>query len=445
MLDNLHNRPSSAVSKEVIGRNMINILRQRIPFLFMVLLVQPAFSADTKQASKLPTAEIQSFVETFETIREGYVETLSDEDILHKALKGMVSGLDPHSEYFTKTELADFNELTSGNYAGIGVEVEMKDKRLTIVTPIDGSAAAEAGILPGDVIIKIDNTLITDLGMQDIVTLMRGEVGSTVSLDIEREGEIKHYELTRRLVEDASVTAKWLDTGIAYFRISQFQGDSDLEFYQAIDKLAAESKIQGVVLDLRNNPGGVLQSAVGVVDAFVDKGMIVYTTGRHEMSKSQFKATEKNTKFKQIPVVVLVNDGSASASEIVAGALQDHKRAVVLGTETFGKGSVQTVVPLSNGDAVKLTTALYYTPNGRSIQAQGITPDLIVPQATLTFDKDPFLVKESELKGHLGNGTGGEERTSADVLSDIGELARTDFQLFQAVTILKTLPKLVQK
>jgi carboxyl-terminal processing protease len=445
MLVDLYDKHKPAASKEVIGINMINILRQHIPFLFVVLLAQPAFSADIQEKSILPTAEIQSFVETFETIREGYVEVLSDEDILNKALKGMVSGLDPHSEYFTKSELVDFNELTSGNYAGIGVEVEMRDNHLIIVTPVDASVAAEAGILPGDVIIKIDNTLITDLGMKDIVTLMRGEIGSTVTLDIERDGEVKHYELIRRLVEDESVTEKWLDDDIAYFRLSQFQGDSASEFYQSIDKLEQERKIKGVVLDLRNNPGGVLQSAVGVVDAFIDEGMIVYTNGRHEMSKGQFMATKKNTKLGTVPLVVLVNEGSASASEIVAGALQDHQRAVILGTETFGKGSVQTVVPLSNGDAVKLTTALYYTPNGRSIQAQGITPDLVVPQATLTFEKGQFFIKEAELKGHLDNGTGGEERTSADVKSDISELAQTDFQLFQAVTILKTLPKLVQK
>ncbi|MBR7887704.1 S41 family peptidase [Marinomonas sp. A79] len=416
----------------------------------MAFCVVPAFadsasSAERSTHTPLPTAEIQSFVETFETIREGYVEVMSDEDILNKALKGMVSGLDPHSEYFTKSELVEFNELTSGNYAGIGVEVEVKDKRLTIVTPIDGSAAAQAGILPGDVIVKINNTLVTDLGMQDIVTLMRGDVGSTVTLDIERDGEVKRYELTRSLVEDESVTSKWLESSIAYFRISQFQSDSDVEFYEAIEQRETEGEIKGVVLDLRNNPGGVLQSAVGVVDAFIDKGMIVYTNGRHEISKSQFTATKKNTRLANVPVVVLVNEGSASASEIVAGALQDHQRAVILGAETFGKGSVQTVVPLSNGDAVKLTTALYYTPNGRSIQAQGVTPDLVVPQATLTFTKGQFFVKEAELKGHLGNGTGGEERTSADVVSDIGELAKTDFQLFQAVTILKTLPKLVQK
>ena len=423
---------------------MIKSLRQRISSLFMALMLLPILSSGVQAKDTLPTAEIQSFVETFETIHEGYVETLSDEDILHKALKGMVSGLDPHSEYFTKSELADFDELTSGNYAGIGVEVEMKDNLLTIIAPIDGSPAAEAGILPGDVIVRIDSTLISDLSMQDIVGLMRGDVGSKVKLAIEREGEIKNYELTRRLVEDESVSSKWLDNGIAYFRISQFQSDSSREFSSAIKTMTKEEPIHAVVLDLRNNPGGVLQSAVGIVDAFVDQGLIVYTKGRHELSRSEFTATKKNTLLGKVPVVVLINEGSASASEIVAGALQDHNRAVVLGTESFGKGSVQTVIPLSNGDAVKLTTALYYTPNGRSIQAQGITPDLIVPQATLSVEKGQFFVKEAELKGHLSNGTGGEERTSADAQPEIGELANSDFQLFQAVSILKTLPKLVQ-
>ncbi|MBJ7537861.1 S41 family peptidase [Marinomonas sp. C1424] len=411
--------------------------------LFASLSVQSSFAADSKAPPTLPIAEIQSFVGTFETIREGYVEVLSDEEVLHKALKGMVSALDPHSEYFTKSELAEFNELTSGKYAGIGVEVEMKDKRLTVVSPVDGSAAAEAGILPGDVIVRIDNTLITDFGMQDIIGLMRGEVGTDLTLDIERDGQIKQYELTRRLVTDASVSEKWLGQGIAYFRISQFQGDSDNELYNAIDKLSKEDKIQGAVLDLRNNPGGVLQSAVGIVDAFIDKGIVVYTDGRHEMSKSQYVASSKNTRLAKVPVVVLINEGSASASEIVAGALQDHKRAIIVGTESFGKGSVQTIVPLSNGDAVKLTTALYYTPNGRSIQAQGITPDLMIPQASLSFDKEQFFVKEAELKGHLSNGTGGKERTSADVKIELSELAEKDFQLFQAVTILKALPKFI--
>lgn len=418
---------------------------QKIIFMCVALLTHPVLYADVLEKPALPTAEIQSFVEAFETIREGYVEVLSDEDILNKALKGMVSGLDPHSEYFTKNELVDFNELTSGNYAGIGVEVEIKDKRLTIITSVDGSAAAQAGVLSGDVIIKINSTIITDLGMQDIVTLMRGDIGSVVTLDIDRNGEIKHYELTRRLIDDNSVTAKWLGDGIAYFRLSQFQSDSSEEFYQAIEALKKEGVIKGVVLDLRNNPGGILQSAVGVVDAFIDTGMIVYTKGRHDVSNSQFVATKGNTTLADAPLIVLVNEGSASASEIVAGALQDHQRALIVGTETFGKGSVQTVVPLSNGDAVKLTTALYFTPNGRSIQAQGIRPNLVMPQATLTFDTGEFVVKEAELKGHLGNGTGGKERTSADVVSDISELAKTDFQLFQAITVLKTWPKFGSK
>lgn len=426
---------------------MINVLRQTAFFLCITLLAPPALSSSSGLQGKsvLPTAEIQSFVEIFETIREGYVEVLSDEAILYKALKGMVSGLDPHSEYFTKEELIGFNELTSGNYAGIGVEVELRDGKLIIVTPVDGSAASEAGVMPGDVIVRVDTTLITGLGMQDIIMLMRGEVGSAVALDVERDGEINHYELVRRLIEEESVSKKWLDSNIAYFRISQFQSDSGTEFRKAIAELQKEHSIEGVVLDLRNNPGGVLQSAVSVVDVFINDGMIVYTSGRHDVSKSQFVASKNKTILATVPVVVLINEGSASASEIVAGALQDHNRAVILGTETFGKGSVQTVVTLSNGDAVKLTTALYYTPNGRSIQAQGITPDLVIPQATLTFDKGQFFVKEAELKGHLGNGTGGEERTSTDVESDIGELARTDFQLFQAVSILKARPKLIQK
>lgn len=422
---------------------MMNPLKRGLVLLLMAFSAQQSMAADKpvdSHASPLPLSQIQSFVETFETIREGYVDDLSDQQILNKALKGMVSALDPHSEYLTKDEVADFEDLTSGNYAGVGVEVEMKDGKLTVVSPIDGSPAKQAGILPGDVIVKVGTTYISDLGFQDVMNLMRGEVGTKVTLDIERGGKIKHFSLERRLVEDESVTSKWLSKGIAYLRIKQFQGDTDTEFYKAVKKLQKEQPINGVVLDLRNNPGGVLQAAVGVVDTFIDKGMIVYTDGRHKLSKSQFRATTKHTLLPKVPLVVLINDGSASASEIVAGALQDHQRALIMGTESFGKGSVQTVVPLSNGAAVKLTTALYYTPNGRSIQAQGITPDLVVPEATLTLNKDHFVVKEAELKGHLSNGTGGADRTNTAEQFKLSDLAKSDFQLFQALTILKTLP-----
>jgi carboxyl-terminal processing protease len=425
------------------GKNMMNPLKRGLVLLLMAFSAQQSMAADKpvdSHASPLPLSQIQSFVETFETIREGYVDDLSDQQILNKALKGMVSALDPHSEYLTKDEVADFEDLTSGNYAGVGVEVEMKDGKLTVVSPIDGSPAKQAGILPGDVIVKVGTTYISDLGFQDVMNLMRGEVGTKVTLDIERGGKIKHFSLERRLVEDESVTSKWLSKGIAYLRIKQFQGDTDTEFYKAVKKLQKEQPINGVVLDLRNNPGGVLQAAVGVVDTFIDKGMIVYTDGRHKLSKSQFRATTKHTLLPKAPLVVLINDGSASASEIVAGALQDHQRGLIMGTESFGKGSVQTVVPLSNGAAVKLTTALYYTPNGRSIQAQGITPDLVVPEATLTLNKDHFVVKEAELKGHLSNGTGGADRTNTAEQFKLSDLAKSDFQLFQALTILKTLP-----
>lgn len=423
---------------------MKNSLSRGLVVLCVALSVQQSSAAEQQPVDKpsaLPLSEIQSFVETFETIREGYVDKLSDQEILDKALKGMVSALDPHSEYMTKSEVADFEELTTGSYAGVGVEVEMKGDKVTIISPIDGSPAQKAGILPGDVIVKVDKTFITNMGFQDVMNLMRGKVGTTIKLDIERDGKIKHFVLERRMVEDTSVTTKWISDGIAYLRISQFQGDTDKEFRKAIEKLQKEQPIKGVILDLRNNPGGVLQAAVGVVDTFINKGMIVYTDGRHALSKSQFKATTKNTLLPTVPLVVLVNDGSASASEIVAGALQDHKRGVIMGTETFGKGSVQTVVPLSDGSAVKLTTALYYTPNGRSIQAQGITPDLVVPQATLSVDKDVFVVKEAELKGHLSNGKGGKDRISSETRFDLSDLAKKDFQLFEAATILKTLPK----
>ncbi|ADZ92751.1 S41 family peptidase [Marinomonas mediterranea] len=410
----------------------------------LVLTVTPSMA---EEKSSIPLEEIQSFVETFETIREGYVEDLDDRAILDKALKGMVAALDPHSNYLTSEEMKEFEKVTSGNYAGIGVEVEMADNVLTIVTPIDGSPAKEAGLEPGDVVVRIDSQLVSGMSLQDVTILMRGEVGTSVRLDVERDGQIKEYEIERRLIDESSITSKWLDKddGIAYIRLSQFQGDSGEEFASAIKQLKQDQPIEGVILDLRNNPGGVLQSAVSIVDSLVDNGMIVYTDGRHQLSKTEFKASKRATVLPDAPVVVMINEGSASASEVVAGALQDHKRAVILGTESFGKGTVQTVVPLTNGAAVKLTTALYFTPKGRSIQAQGIRPDIIIPQADITVPDDAFFIKEAELKGHISNGTGGEERTSSDVQSGLSQLAASDFQLFQALTILQSVPKLTKK
>ncbi|RDL43332.1 peptidase S41 [Marinomonas piezotolerans] len=398
---------------------------------------------DLPAERRIPLEEIQTFVETFETISAGYVEELDDQTILNKALKGMVSSLDPHSEFLTKEEVGEFDEQTSGNYAGIGIEVESEDGQLVVVAPVDGSPAAKAGIKAGDVIVRINDQLVTGMSLQEIVALMRGKEGTEVSLDIDREGVIKQFVLTRAQIKDSSVLTKWLGSDIAYMRISQFQGNSAEEFRDELQALQKQRAVKGMILDLRNNPGGVLQSAVAIVDTLIDEGLVVYTDGRHDFSQTQFTATKAATMLPKAPLIVLVNEGSASASEVVAGAVQDHNRGLILGTETFGKGSVQTVVPLTNGAAVKLTTALYYTPNGRSIQAQGIVPDMVIPQAQVKVEKGRFFIKEAELKGHLGNGTGGEERTSSDVDSNLNELATSDFQLFQAFSMLQSAQKFV--
>ncbi|TBR43797.1 S41 family peptidase [Marinomonas agarivorans] len=407
--------------------------------LTIALIAMPHLAAAKESA--VPLSEIQSFVESFEMISQGYVTELSDRDILNKTLKGMVSALDPHSEYLTKEEVEEFSRVTSGKYAGIGVEIEIRNNQLTVIAPIGDSPAALVGILAGDRILRIDGTLVNGMGLQEVITLMRGKAGTEIQITVAREEDIKEFTITRELIQSFSVTNKWLDNDIAYIRITQFQGSTGNEFEKALLNMQEEKTLQGLVLDLRNNPGGVLQGAVAVVDALLQDGLIVYTDGRHKTSKTQFNATQ-NQILGPVPIVVLVNSGSASASEIVAGALQDHKRAVIMGSETFGKGSVQTVIPLTDGSAMKLTTALYFTPNGRSIQAQGIIPDMIVPQAELVLEESSFFVKEADLNGHLANGRGGKDKNSIEVNETLDEVATTDFQLFQALSVLKAFPKL---
>lgn len=407
---------------------------------FTFALLAMPFVSSAKE-SAVPLSEIQAFVESFEMISQGYVTELSDRDILNKTLKGMVSALDPHSEYLTREEVQEFSRVTSGKYAGIGVEIEMRSNQLTVIAPIGDSPAALAGVLPGDRILRIDGTLVNGMGLQEVITLMRGKAGTDIQITVAREEDIKEFTITRELIQSSSVTNKWLEGDIAYVRITQFQGSTGNEFEKALLDMQDERTLQGLVLDLRNNPGGVLQGAVAVVDALLKEGLIVYTDGRHKTSKTQFNATQ-NQILGPVPIVVLVNAGSASASEIVAGALQDHRRAVIMGSETFGKGSVQTVIPLTDGSAMKLTTALYFTPNGRSIQAQGIIPDMVVPQAELVLQESDFFVKEADLNGHLANGRGGKDKNSIEVNETLDEVATTDFQLFQALSVLKAFPKL---
>jgi carboxyl-terminal processing protease len=396
------------------------------------------------QESKLPLQELRNFTEIFDRIRNSYVEPVDDETLLQYAIDGMLSNLDPHSDYLLPEDFSELQEHTSGKFGGLGIEVGIEEGLIKVVSPIDDTPAEKAGIKSGDFIVSLDGKPVREMSLTDAIDQMRGEPGTNIELSIRREGEkeLLEFVLTRAEIKVASVRGENLGDGIGYLRITQFQDKSGTELIAAIAKLqkkATENKEQlnGLVLDLRNNPGGVLGAAVEVSDAFLNSGLIVYTEGRISESDFRYSATEE-TIAEDIPLIVLINGGSASASEIVAGALQDHKRAVIVGTQSFGKGSVQSVLPIAGNKAIKLTTARYFTPNGRSIQAQGIQPDVFVEQSEVTTYEQSYY-KESDLSGHLSNGNGEEEsekthesdhRVSDDLLSK-------DFQLYQAYTLLK--------
>ena len=388
-------------------------------------------SADTPS---LPLAELRRFSEVFDRIKSAYVEPVDDAELLEDAIRGMLKGLDPHSVYLEPEAFEDLQVSTSGEFGGVGIEVSQEEGLIRVITPIDDTPAQRAGIKAGDLITKIDDKSVQSLGLDEAIGLMRGEVGTPITLTINRDGESEPLEFTveRAVIHVTSVSDKMLDNNIGYLRISQFQTGTGKDLAKAINKLTEQQKLAGLVLDLRNNPGGVLSGAVAVTDAFIDSGLIVYTEGRLNNANSEFRA-KAETLLGDTPMVVLINGGSASASEIVAGALQDHKRAVIMGTRSFGKGSVQTVLPLNEERGLKLTTARYYTPSGRSIQAQGIRPDVQVNEAELRNVRKDSQVKERDLAGHLGN-----EQGEAEGQLDM-ELARSDYQLFEAVNLLKAL------
>lgn len=388
-------------------------------------------SADTPS---LPLAELRRFSEVFDRIKSAYVEPVDDAELLEDAIRGMLKGLDPHSVYLEPEAFEDLQVSTSGEFGGVGIEVSQEEGLIRVITPIDDTPAQRAGIKAGDLITKIDDKSVQSLGLDEAIGLMRGEVGTPITLTINRDGESEPLEFTvkRAVIHVTSVSDKMLDNNIGYLRISQFQTGTGKDLAKAINKLTEQQQLAGLVLDLRNNPGGVLSGAVAVTDAFIDSGLIVYTEGRLNNANSEFRA-KAETLLGDTPMVVLINGGSASASEIVAGALQDHKRAVIMGTRSFGKGSVQTVLPLNEERGLKLTTARYYTPSGRSIQAQGIRPDVQVNEAELRNVRKDSQVKERDLAGHLGN-----EQGEAEGQLDM-ELARSDYQLFEAVNLLKAL------
>ena len=427
--------PRSATRRRV-KTPLRRTLAGALALLGATALSASAQHADMAPPGELPLDELRTFADVFNQIRIGYVEEIDDSELLEYAIKGMLMGLDPHSVYLTRDAFADLQTSTSGEFSGLGLEVGMDNGYLKVIAPIDGSPAAEAGILPGDIILKLDGTTIKGKNLNEAVDEMRGPVGSEIVVTIGRSGEAQPFDLTlvRDTIRVASVRQRWLESGYGYLRISQFQKNTGEDVSEAIAKLQAEQPIKGLVLDLRNNPGGVLGASVDVAGLFMEGGTVVYTEGRVDNSARSYDATEQDM-TDGAPLVVLINRGSASASEIVAGALQDHSRAVIMGTESFGKGSVQTVLPISEDRAVKLTTALYFTPNGRSIQAEGIVPDVIVDRAKVEAFDESRRISERDLAGHLdnaGNNVSGDAQASRGLISQ-------DNQLYEALTLLKGL------
>ncbi len=403
----------------------------------LALAISAPLSAVEEQG-KLPLDELRTFAEVYNQIRLGYVEEIDDSTLLEYAIQGMLSGLDPHSAYLTEDAFQSLQDNTSGEFTGLGLEVGMEDGYVKIISPIDGSPAAEAGLQSGDIILKLGSVPVKGMTLNEAIEIMRGPKGSKIELSIGRPGESQPFEVTlvRNTIKVASVRQSWLEPGYGYIRIAQFQNSTGEDVRKALEKLMAEQKLKGLVLDLRNNPGGILRASVDVAGLFLDGGNVVYTKGRVENSDTSFDADPLDI-TNGVPLVVLINQGSASASEIVAGALQDRGRAVLMGTRSFGKGSVQTVLPLSDSRAIKLTTALYFTPNGRSIQAEGIVPDIVVERAKITAYDDPQQITEADLSGHLNNANG----TSADKKTKqaASELLVDDNQLSEALALLKGL------
>jgi len=432
----------------------MNIKRQNIALVLVGVLTGVSISigsgvfAERESAASavLPVEELRTFSDVFGRIKNDYVEDVADSELLESAIRGMLAGLDPHSAYLDQEQFKELQVGTSGEFGGLGIEVGMEDGFVKVIAPIDDTPAQRAGIKAGDLIIRLDDTPVKGLTLNDAVKIMRGKPGTVLKLTVVREGAEKplKIDIKRDIIKVKSVKQRMLDKGFGYVRISQFQSKTAENMVDAIDKLKkeAEGPLKGLVLDLRNNPGGVLNGAVAVSDAFLRKGLIVYTEGRVSDSKLRFNATPDDI-LDNAPLVVLVNQGSASASEIVSGALQDHKRAIIVGSRTFGKGSVQTILPLSNGTAVKLTTARYYTPSGRSIQAEGIEPDIALDPVRVSAVESSFEpIKESDLSGHLMNGDSkksGKDKGEAQAEEEEQSLAQSDYQLYEALNLLKGL------
>ena len=394
-----------------------------------------------KENDQIPFEDLQAFTEVFSKVKSDYVESVDDKKLIEDAIRGMLSGLDPHSAFLNTSEFSDLKIGTTGQFGGLGIEVGMENGFVKVISPIDDTPASRAGVQASDLIIKLDERSVKGMTLNEAVKIMRGKPNTSIDLTIVREGEPKPLviSITREIIRVKSVKNRMLEPGFGYVRITNFQSRTTTDLLKAISDLQKEERLKGMVLDLRNNPGGVLNGAVGVSDAFIDDGLIVYTEGRIDDSSHRYLATPGDS-LNGAPLVVLVNGGSASASEIVAGAIQDHKRGIIMGTKSFGKGSVQTIQELRNGSAVKLTTARYFTPNGRSIQATGIEPDIKLSTVKLSEadEKARETYSESDLEGRLSN-PNGDQPGAGDIKDDSEALAKSDFQLYEALNLLKGL------
>ncbi len=417
--------------------------------------------ADRSTTGPLPIDELRAFTEVFGRIKNDYVETVDDKKLIKEAINGMLSGLDPHSAYLDADAFKELKVGTQGEFGGLGIEVGMEDGFVKVVAPIEDTPAWRAGLKSGDLIIKLDDTNVKGMTLGEAVKKMRGKPDTDIVLTLIRKGDAKPrvITITRAVIQIQSVKSTLLEPGYSYFRVTQFQEHTGEKLAEAIKKRFAESDtpIKGIILDLRNDPGGLLNSAVSVSAAFLPKDkLVVYTEGRTRNARMKLYAqpnyylrrgnrdylADLPQETKSAAMVVLVNGGSASASEIVAGALQDHKRAVIMGTQTFGKGSVQTILPMGNETAIKLTTARYFTPNGRSIQAKGITPDIVVEEATIQEGESGNSLREADLTGALENEESEIKNKDDDVPTEnaaISIVSKDDYQLNQAINLLKGL------
>lgn len=428
------------------------------------ILISLNFSAQADKAAlaPLPVEELRAFADVFNAIKQGYVEPVEDKKLITHAISGMLSNLDPHSAYLDAEAFKELQVGTQGEFGGLGIEVGMEDGFVKVISPIEDTPAFRAGVQAGDLIVKLDDTPVKGMTLNDAVKRMRGKPNTRITLTIMRKGETAPIvlTLTREIIKVRSVRSKIVEPGFGYVRVAQFQENTAASLVEHLTKLSGEGALKGLVLDLRNDPGGLLHGAVGVAGAFLPPDtLVVSTDGRAEDAKREYRVRPEDylrgrrddflralpAEIRDVPMVVLVNGGSASASEIVAGALQDHKRAVIMGTQTFGKGSVQTILPLNNNTAIKLTTARYYTPSGRSIQAKGIEPDIVVEESV---NGSARRIREVDLQGHLNNdrspeeatpsgGEGGGDQDEPPVRFEMG--GKDDYQLSQAINLLKGL------